>query len=107
MPWRSSLTLVPLMPATTVNESSVGVDRDDRELVGGEADDHVDVVTGLDDRADAADLVDLDGDAALCRRALDVDDRALVAAVEGRGGDLRRRSRPAGGRSCRRPATCR
>ena len=64
MPWRSSLTLVPLRPATTVIELSSGVDGDDRELVGGQADDHVDVVTGLDDRADAADLVDLDGHAA-------------------------------------------
>ena len=31
----------------------------DRELLLGQADDRVDVVTGLDDRADAADLVDL------------------------------------------------
>ena len=42
---------------------------DDRELVGGEADDHVDVVAGLDDRADAGDLVDLDRDRAQARRA--------------------------------------
>ena len=42
-----------------------------------EADDHVDIVTGLDDRADAADLVDLHRHAALRRRALDVEDLAL------------------------------
>ena len=60
MPWSSSLTLVLLRPATTVTESSAGSTVMTGNLSLGEADDHVDVVAGLDDRADAADLVDLD-----------------------------------------------
>ena len=44
-----------------------GVLGHDRELVGREADDHVDVVAGLDDRADAGDLVDFDRDRAQAR----------------------------------------
>ena len=77
MPWRSTLTLVLLRPATTVIELSCGLSCDDRERVAGEADDQVDVVAGLDDGADAGDLVDLDGDRALARRDLDVADRAV------------------------------
>ena len=61
------------------------VGRDDRELVGADADDHVDVVAGLDDRADARHLVDLDRDRALARWDLDVEDLAR----------LRRRTGPA------------
>ena len=56
----------------------------DSELLLGEADDRVDVVAGLDDRADAADLVDPDGDRSLSDRDLDVDDRAGESAAEGR-----------------------
>ena len=74
-PGGATLTLVLLRPATTVNVSSAGLTRDDRELVAGEADDHVDVVAGLDDRADAGDLVDLDRHAREAGRAVDVDDR--------------------------------
>ena len=62
MPWSRILTLVLLRPLTTVTESSAGLTRDDRELVARDARDHVHVVAGLDDRADAGDLVDLDGD---------------------------------------------
>ena len=54
MPWRRSLTLVLLRPADDGDRGVGRVDRDDRELVAGEADDHVDVVAGLDDGADAA-----------------------------------------------------
>ena len=54
------------------------VGRDDRELVGADTDDHVDVVTGLDDGADARHLVDLDRDRALARWDLDVEDLARL-----------------------------
>ena len=60
MPWSRSLTLVLLRPVTTVIELSVGLIVMTGNLSRGQADDHVDVVTGLDDRPDAADLVDLD-----------------------------------------------
>ena len=84
------MTLVLLRPLTTVTESSAGLTVMTGNLSAGEADDHVDVVAGLDDRADAGDLVDLDRDRSACRgRALDVEDRALRAAAEGVGGDLR------------------
>ena len=49
-----------LRPVTTVIGVVGRVDRDDRELVTGQADDHVHVVARLDDGADAGDLVDLD-----------------------------------------------
>ena len=55
----------------------------------GEADDHVHVVAGLDDRADARDLVDLDRDGALALRHFDVDDLALRGLAEGVGRQLR------------------
>jgi hypothetical protein len=54
-----------------------------REHLDVEADDHVDPVARLDDRPDAADLVHLDGHAALGGRALDVEDLALEAAGQG------------------------
>ena len=69
MPWRSSLTLVLFRPATTGTESSTGLTVMTGNLSAGEADDHVDVVAGLDDRADTGDLVDLDRDRPQAGRA--------------------------------------
>ena len=71
------------------------VDRDDRELVAGDARDHVHVVAGLDDRADTGDLVDLDG-ARLEGRAASRCRRISPWAPPGDGGrgDRVRRSRP-------------
>ena len=68
MPWSRSLTLVLLRPETTVMDWSSRVHGHDRELVAGEADQHVHEVAGLDDRADAGHLVHLDRDADLARR---------------------------------------
>ena len=78
-----------LMPLTTATELSCGVDGDDGELVATEADDHVHEVAGLDDRADARDLVDLDRHGALGGRDLDVDDLAGGSHRSGWWGDLR------------------
>ena len=64
------------------------VDRDDRELVAGQADDHVHEVTGLDHRSDARDLVDLDRHGPLAGWGVDVEDGAIAGLAEGRGGDL-------------------
>ena len=63
------MTLVLLRPLTTVIESSAGLTVMTGNLSPREPDDHVDVVAGLDDRADAGDLVDLDRDGAHARRA--------------------------------------
>ncbi len=103
MPWSSSLTLVLLMPDDDREGVVDRVDGDDRELVGLEADDHVHVVAGLDDRADAGDLVDLDRHAALGRRAVDLSRVPTCAAGQGPGRDRPRRWRRSGGRSGRRP----
>ena len=62
---------MPFRPATTVIELSCRVEGHDGELVAGEADDHVDVVAGVDDGADAGDLVDLDGHRAEAGRDVD------------------------------------
>ena len=59
-PWSSALTLVPFTPATVVMVASSGLTVTIGKLVGGEADDHVDEVAGLGQRADARDLVHLD-----------------------------------------------
>ena len=89
MPWRSSLTLVLLRPGDD-REGVVGrVDGDDRELVGLEADDHVDVVAGLDDRADAGDLVDLDRHGSAWSAGSRCRDLARLAAGQGAGRDGR------------------
>ena len=76
MPWISTLTLVPFRPATNVIDWSLGL----TVMTGNvaEADDHVDVVAGLDDRADAGDLVDLDRDRAQARRDVEVEDLAVA-----------------------------
>ena len=83
MPWRRSLTLVPLMPATTVNELSAGLVVMTGNLSARDADDHVDVVARFDRRTDAGDLVDLDRDGSLGRRHVDVADRARGRFAEG------------------------
>ena len=69
MPWSRTLTLVLFRPLTTVNEASAGLTVMTGNLSPLMPDDHVHVVAGLDDRADARDLVDLDGDGAQARRA--------------------------------------
>ena len=67
MPWRRSLTLVPLRPVDDGDRRCpTGLTVMTGNLSRGQADDHVDVVAGLDDGADAADLVDLDGDGSAC-----------------------------------------
>ena len=73
-PWSSTLTLVPLSPGH--GDRVVGrVDGHDAGTCRtGEADDHVHVVAGLDERADAGDLVDLDRHARRGRGAVDVVD---------------------------------
>ena len=77
------------------------VEGHDRELVAGEADEHVDVVTGVDDGADARDLVDLDGHRPEAGR--DVDDAAAGRrGVEVGGLELAVGDDRAGGRSGRR-----
>ena len=84
------LDVAPLGPgAVTSASSGFAISLIDSELLLGQADDRVDVVAGLDDGADAADLVDSNGDRSLSDRDLDVDDRAGEPAAQGRGGDLR------------------
>ena len=82
--------VAPLGPgAVTIASSGLSTRLDRQELLLGQPDDRVDVVAGLDDGADAADLVDPDGDRSLSDGDLDVDDRAGQSAVQGRGRDLR------------------
>ena len=71
MPWRRSLTVAPLGPGlTTITPVRVRrIRRDRRELLLGQGDERVDVVAGLDDGADAAGLVDANGDRAQARPA--------------------------------------
>ena len=66
-------------------ELSAGLTVMTGNLSAGQADDHVDVVAGLDDRADAGDLVDLDRHAAQGGGAIDVGDLARGATADGRG----------------------
>ena len=66
-----------LMPATTVMLSSVGLTVTTGNLSAEKPTTMSTIVAGLDDRADARDLVHLDRDRAEARRDLDVDDRPL------------------------------
>ena len=72
MPWSSALTLVLLRPLDDGERVVRGLSVMTGNLSPGEAHDHVHVVAGLDDRADAGDLVDLDGHADAAGRAGDV-----------------------------------
>ena len=77
--------VAPLGPgATTSASSGLRIVLDRSELLLGEADDRVDVVAVLDDGADAADLIDSNGDRSLSDRDLDVDDRSGEPTAQGR-----------------------
>ena len=81
-PWSSALTLVPLTPATVVIVASSGLTVTTGKLVGGEADDHVDEVTGLGQRAHARHLVHLDRHADEAGGAVDVGEACRRARAE-------------------------